>query len=86
MKDVFMFCANPECGICEDKCCQECNKQKTCNGRCESMRYKERIYSDDNFLAEQLDALSEEIDNWLVAVAAERIREISQEKEVSKCN
>lgn len=74
MKDIFMFCdSSPEC-VCEDICCQECPKLSSCEKRCKMVRYKERIYSSDEFLAQQLDELAEKMDNWLIAVAAERIR------------
>lgn len=76
MKDVFMFCENPECGICEDKCCQDCAERNRCNDKCESLRYKEKIYSSNEFLIDQLEALAEATDNWLIAVAAEKIKSL----------
>lgn len=74
MKDIFMFCDSPECP-CEDVCCQECEKRSECEKRCENIRYKERIYSDPGCLANALDESNEERGDWLIAVAAEYIRQ-----------
>lgn len=75
MRDIWMGCVNEDC-VCEDICCQNCEKALSCEKRCESVRYKEKIYSSDEFLIEQLEKLAEHEDNWLIAVAAERIRDL----------
>ncbi|MTI49479.1 MAG: hypothetical protein FH761_16725 [Firmicutes bacterium] len=72
MRDVTMFCESPEC-VCEDICCQECSKVKHCKKRCEQVKYKQRIYNSDAFLVSELEELAEKKDNWLIAVAAEKI-------------
>jgi len=80
MKDIFMFCENnPEC-VCDDLCCQECSKNKDCDHRCPNIRLKERVYSDKDYHAQLLDDLAERTDNWLIAVAAERIRKEAGER------
>lgn len=78
MKDVFMFCENPECVQCakRDMCCQDCAERNRCDNKCESLRYKEKIYSSNEFLIDQLEALAEATDNWLIAVAAEKIKSL----------
>lgn len=76
MKDIFMFCENCNCE-CEDKCCQECEKQDVCENRCENVRYKEKIYHSDEFLIQQLEEAAEKFDSWLIAVAAEKIRSLT---------
>lgn len=76
MRDILMFCENAECP-CEDICCQECRERISCEKRCGPIKFKERIYSSDSFLVEMLDKLADKYDNWLIAVAAERIRSLA---------
>lgn len=73
MEDIFMFCNATFCE-CEDKCCQCCEKAPSCENKCSNMQYKEKIYSSDSFLVKQLFELADELDSWLIAVAAERLR------------
>jgi len=76
MMDIFMFCSDPKC-ICEDLCCQECEERTSCKDRCLNIRYKEAIYSSDEFLVAQLYELADKTDSWLIAVAAEKIRSLT---------
>jgi hypothetical protein len=80
MEDIPMFCDNnPDCR-CNDICCQACPKRPGCENKCSNVRYKEKIYSSPAFLIEQLVKLAEREDNWLIAVAAEKIRELTFER------
>lgn len=73
MRDIPMYCSNPEC-VCEDICCQACEYLLGCEKRCDNVKYKERLYSDDRYLIKQLELIAVEKDLWLPLVAAERIR------------
>lgn len=79
MKDILLICKNPKC-ICEDVCCQLCQKLSSCNKKCGNVKYKEQVYSSNHFLVSQLEFEGDEQENWLMYVAAERIRELSQAK------
>ena len=73
MKDIGMACESQDC-VCDDWCCQECSKAQHCEQKCGAMKYKEKIYSSDEFLIEELYKLAEQEDSWLVEVAAEKIK------------
>jgi len=73
MEKIPMFCESPNC-VCEEKCCWDCGEK--CDERCENVRFAEKIYESDDALVEALDELAREDDNWLIAVAAERIRSV----------
>lgn len=80
MRDIILLCENPDCPDCgqeELACCQECEEQGVCEKRCGPVRWKQRLYSSDAFLVQELDRLASKLDNWLIAVAAERIRELA---------
>ena len=72
---LTLFCDGTECP-CEDKCCQECDDRQTCEKACQGYRYRERLYTDDAYLLEQLDSHVEESDNYLLAVVAEKLRSL----------
>lgn len=78
MEDVRMYCNNSECP-CEDICCQDCEQITTCDKKCNSVKYKEKIYSDTEYLVNELENLADRQDNWLIAVAAEKINSLSNE-------
>ena len=77
MKDIYCYCAEPEC-VCEDLCCQDCDKKDTCENRCSFMNYKEKIYNSTEFLISELEKVADEMDGWLIYVAAEKIRSLSK--------
>jgi hypothetical protein len=77
---LTMICNNIDCS-CEEKCCQECADVANCENRCSAVRYKEKIYADPLFLAEELNKLAEEKDNWLIAVAAQRMKDLQAANE-----
>jgi len=86
MRDILIACEDCECVFCdkEDECCQTCENVAVCKNKCSKdkcplMKYKEKIYSDDEFLVRELVALTERRDLWLPAVAAERIKELLEE-------
>ena len=75
MRDLTMFCNDGDCP-CEELCCQECNERINCpeDKKCENLRWKEKIYSSPEFQAEKTEELAIREDNWIILVAAERIR------------
>ena len=79
MKDIYMFCDDPDCP-CDDMCCQDCDKREQCGEKCSAVSFKERIYASDDFLADTLGAEADKQDSWLLAVAVERIRDAAKEK------
>lgn len=79
MKDIYMFCDDPDCP-CDDMCCQDCDKREQCGKKCSAVSFKERIYASDDFLADTLGAEADKQDSWLLAVAVERIRDAAKEK------
>jgi len=74
-EQIFMFCGSPDC-ICEDICCQTCEKRSGCENRCDNVRFKEQIYSDPLYLAEHLEEKSKEKDDWILAVAGRIIKDL----------
>lgn len=84
MEDVTMFCNDSVECPCEDICCQECNELSVCDKKCDSVKYKEKIYESDEFLINQLEELAEKEDNWLIAVAVEKIRELRNACDIAK--
>ncbi|WP_427340928.1 hypothetical protein [Caloranaerobacter sp. DY30410] len=75
MKDIYMFCETQDC-VCDDICCQECNKLKNCDIRCEPVKFKEKIYSNAEYLIEKLEDTAIESDNWIISIAIEKIKEL----------
>lgn len=80
MKDIYMFCDDPDCP-CDDMCCQDCDKREQCGEKCSAVSFKERIYASDESLITALDEEGDRRDIWLLIVAAERIRDAVKEKE-----
>lgn len=78
MRDIFMFCDDNYDCKCDDICCQECDKKDTCEMKCKPIRFKEKIYSDEDYFMEKLNELVEMYDNWLLAVAVEKIEELKE--------
>ena len=79
MKDIYMFCDDPDCP-CDDMCCQDCDKREQCGEKCSAVSFKERIYASDESLITALDEEGDRRDSWLLVVAAERIRDAAKEK------
>jgi len=42
------------------------------------MNYKEKIYNSTEFLISELEKVADEMDGWLIYVAAEKIRSLSK--------
>ena len=73
MEKIHMVCYDPECP-CEDMCCQECEKVNDCPQRCSSVLYIEKIYSNNDYLTEELLKGNEEHwDSWIIEVGAKKL-------------
>lgn len=81
MKDIFMFCEDGEC-VCENLCCQECQKNGSCEKRCDSIRFKEAVYrgEKDDELIQDLEEVAEQSSRWLAVVAVERFKEVKESR------
>lgn len=77
MDDIKMICNDSECP-CDEICCQECESLLTCINKCDSVKYKEKIYMDEGFFIKDLTDLAEKQDNWLILVAAEAVKSYSE--------
>lgn len=76
MKDMFRCCKD-DC-ICDDRCCQECDKLRECTRKCEPMKYKEKIYTDNKFLIQKLEELAKEKSDLLIYAAAAKAEELTE--------
>jgi len=74
---LYMFCSDPDC-VCKNKCCQDCEQNQSCDKACENFKYKQKIYSDNEFLASELNKLADEKDDWLIGVAADIVSQIGR--------
>jgi len=78
MEQVAFMCNDHEC-ICDEICCQACDKMMDCENKCQTVIYKNKIYGDYKCLAEELDSLAEKEDLAMYAVAAQVIRSLETE-------
>jgi len=75
MVKVDVFCEFADCGACDNKCCwNDCDQH--CENACKELDYFKKVYSSDEFLIEQVEKRVEELDEWILGVALEKIKEL----------
>jgi len=78
LEKVPIFCDTGDCGACDGKCCWNDCEDAACQNICTTAKRAHEIYADDNELINELYHVGEREDNWLMVVAAEKIRDLKE--------